>query len=432
MLVRPENVRHAFLIVLGLAGCWQAPPTHPRAVTTAAPPGPTLAREAHPPGRLVFDREGRAWEATCSGEQLAVRPWEGGAFQPAGPCTTRDGIHEYSGYDYYTEHVFLDARGGVADRVGVISDRTITIRERGTIARTIALPDRISVSAIAFDGDAIVLVIDRGDPQRPASLAGVSLERSLAALVRIERSGRATMRSLVDYMSTGPGFAPDLVVAGRDHLLLVGAAGGVRTCRYDLTCTAPSSRAPRVYRGLPLADGGALLYEHERHVSLLRADGTIAWTTEGLVWGVFGATDREVWVAELLDDRWRFLDVVALDRATGERLGSRAKLTRSRYDRLGNYLAIAGIAPTPFGPVVRGVFGGLLASGDARLVTRTRGALCWWENPHDGDQYRIPLDGTCRARYAKAILTERAAFVATHARWFRQRRIEPSDTELER
>ncbi|MFN0246689.1 MAG: hypothetical protein ACKV2T_07255 [Kofleriaceae bacterium] len=145
-----------------------------------------------------------------------------------------------------------------------------------------------------------------------------------------------------------------------------------------------------------------------------------------MVWAIWGASTTEVWIAEARDPRSRYLDLIALDRATGKILnGSRGRIMLGRYDAYGNHLAIAGIAPTATGPVIRGVFGGRLSSGPAQLQTKTLGAMCWWKNPHDGDRYAIPLDVTCSGRYAKAILTEHASFVATHVRSFQQRSTEP-------
>jgi hypothetical protein len=72
--------------------------------------------------------------------------------------------------------------------------------------------------------------------------------------------------------------------------------------------------------------------------------------------------------------------------------------------------------------VIRGVFGGTLTAGRAVLETKTLGGLCWWENPHDGHEYRVEPEGSCDARHAKAILTAHKPFVAVGAETLRAKK----------
>jgi hypothetical protein len=218
-------------------------------------------------------------------------------------------------------------------------------------------------------------------------------------------------------MSTGPSVTPLFMTAGPDHMLLVSKTGSSITCDYHMSCGEPRViSVGELHTFTPLPDGGMIVLDWESSVSRLDAAGLPLWTTER-IWpmALVGTTSSDVWFTTRRDDpREDGLLVRKLSLANGHVARDAAILFPER-EEFGRYLSLFGVAETPDGTVIRGVFGGRLTAGRAALETKTLGGLCWWENPHNGDEYPVrPQDG-CDERHRKAILTEKKPFVAVGA-----------------
>jgi hypothetical protein len=398
--------------MLILAACWRDGAEPPAPAKPVAPriPHARLAIEPAMPGRLVYDRGGRAWEVKCDGHALTRRPWEGGDFEPAGPCEVADHA--------VIEPLWTDDQPAIAidgDVVAIDMPRAkkVVVSERGRSRRELDVGRRSYVVGLALDGDAVLLVVRTAPGDR---VAGVDLPHSLAAIVRAE-PGRAIAHELVAYMSTGASVNPKFVAPGRDRLVLVDGIGLVATCTYQLACSPPVSSGIRDVAGAqPLPDGGLAVYEHEYKLARITADGKLAWNVRAWPLAIIGATAREVWIiSRPQDPRDTGLAIEAFDLATGKLARTPAMMRTRHRDPLGRYLAIAGVSPTLAGDVVRGVFGGRLTAGHDALSTDELGYVCWYETPHSGDEYAIGATGTCDARHEKARLTKRQPFVAHDA-----------------
>jgi hypothetical protein len=252
---------------------------------------------------------------------------------------------------------------------------------------------------------------------------GTSLGDALAAIVRIE-GDKVAAKTLVKYGSRGPESAPKFVAFGPEHILLVSASGSVRRCDYGAACrSVRAGTATDLAAALPLPDGSMVLLDFDHAVTRLAADGSELWTRQLSAFSLLGASADEVWVKTRPDDPLASgMPIAALSLRDGKRSATPGIVRTQDRDPLGRFLEITGVAQTPNGAVVRGTFGGALTSGARKLETKIRGAVCWWENPHDGDERDIELDGSCSGRYEKAIITERAGFIATDPRELRQPR----------
>lgn len=385
------------------------PPPRPESDGVAAPHPHSLELEAVPGGRLVLERDGTAWDVHCDGAALTRRLWQGGALEPAGTCSLADGATPERDY-------FVDELAISGDRVARWSDKQpIRISVHGIEQRVIPV-EGLSVASLAFDGDAVVAVVHRGGPGPPYTIAGTELPTALAAVVRIEGE-RVTTHELVAYGSRGPGVDPSFVAMGPDRMLLVSKTGGVVTCDYQLRCD-PILSVPEIHDAngaLRLADGSLVLYRYESGVARIDPRGRLDWSVPAHALDLVGATDREVWIlsSEGGDQPAR---LHGLELGSGVDAGARGSLRTARREKSGRYLALVGIAPTPIGTVVRGMFGGRLESAGHTLTMAPLGAVCWWQNPHNGAEHAIALDGTCEPPFAKAILTERRYFVAIGAK----------------
>jgi hypothetical protein len=373
---------------------------------------PSLAFEVELPGRLVYDRAGVAWELKCDGKRLTRRPWQGGARVDVAACDVADPHYVELGMP--PEGPALAVEG---DTVALFSERqhTIVVTRRGVETQSYQVSGYVGVIGLAIDGDAIVAVVKSGN-QPNDSVGGVALGNSLAALVRLEHGG-GTSHELVRYMSTGPSVSPQFMTASRDHMLLVSKTGSSIVCDYRMSCGEPRiTSVGEIHTFTPLPDGGMIVLAWESNVSRLDPTGRPMWTTEH-IWpmALVGTTTSHVWFTTRRDDpREEGLVVRKLSLADGRMAGDAAILFPER-EEFGRYLSLFAVAPTPDGTVIRGVFGGRLTAGGAALETKTLGGLCWWENPHNGDEYEVrPQDG-CDERHQKAILTEKKPFVAVGA-----------------
>jgi len=374
----------------------------------------SLAIEHELPGRLVSERNGRAWELKCDGHTLTKRPWEGGTAQSIGACDYQDPIARDNEDYIYGLHAIA-----IADSLtAIVSDRTheIVVSQGDRELRRHAITGELDIVALAIDGNAVLAVaVARG--QTKSSVGGVVLDQSLAAIVRLEPS-QSTSVELVHYASTGASVTPAFVATGSDHLLLVSTTGSTITCSYRLRCGTPQMTGlGDLYRAVALRDGGMVVMEFDHAVTRLDATGRVVWTkTRFPALALVGATADHVWVLHRHEQDPLFIGapVTAFALADGTRAAVAVEHGAER-DPFGRYLVLRGVATTPAGTVVRGSFGGVLTAGRARLDTEIRGAVCWWETPHSGDEYPIDLTGTCDARYAKAIETARKPFVAIGA-----------------
>jgi len=399
-----------------LVACWSASPTAASRAAQAAPArAASLAIEEDRPGRLVAERNGRAWEVTCDGHTLAKRPWEGGATLAIGTCDYEDPIERDSeGYVYGMHAVAI---GDAFTAIVSARPPAIVVAQGGREVRRYAIIGELDIVTLAIDGDAVLaVVVARG--QTTSSIGTVSLAQSLAAIVRLEPVQQTSVE-LVRYGSTGASVTPAFVAAGADHLLLASTTGSTITCDYRLRCGKPQMTAAGgdLDRAVALRDGGMIVMEYDHAVTRLDAAGRVVWTrTHVPALALVGATAEHVWVLHRheLDPLFTGAPVSAFALADGKRTAVAVEY-RARRDPFGRYLVIRGVAATPAGTVVRGRFGGVLAAGHARLETEIRGAVCWWETPHSGDEYPIDLDGRCEPTHAKAIETGRRAFVAIGA-----------------
>jgi hypothetical protein len=401
---------------IAFVACWSGSPAPASRVTPREPSrAVALAIEHARPGRLVVERNGRAWEVTCDGRTLAKRPWEGGAAQSIGACDYEDPI-ERDGEDYiYGLHAI--AIGGAVTAVVTEKPHEIVVARDNREVRRYAITGELDIVALAIDGDAVLAVaVARG--QTSASIGGVSLAQSLAAIVRLAPAQQTSVE-LVRYGSTGASVTPTFVAAGTDHLLLVSTTGSTITCDYRLRCGVPllTGAGGDLYRAVALRDGGMIVMEFDHAVTRLDAAGRVVWTKTGVsALALVGATADHVWVVHRHETDLRFIGAPVTAFALGD--GKRTTVAvehGAERDPFGRYLVIRGVATTPAGTVVRGVFGGVLTAGHARLETEIRGAVCWWETPHSGDEHPIDLAGTCQPPHAKAIETARRPFVAIGA-----------------
>jgi hypothetical protein len=405
-------------LLLLLASCWRASPSQPHVETRTLRQGVSLAIDAEPPGRLVLDREGTAWQALCDGAQLRVRPWQGGEARSAGPCAHRDtGSAEADDYFYALSPIAISS-----DTVATYLDTShelVVTSPRGE--RRYAIGDSVRDMTLAIDGSAIVIVARNVSPSPTATIHGKSLGNSLVALVRID-GDRVDVHTLVRYGSTGPEIAPKFSAAGK-RLLIVSASGAAQSCDYHGACAAVRPGGPLDLAGaLPLADGGMVMLDFDFSVTRITADGRTAWTKKLSAFALVGATADQVWVKTRPDDPLKSgMPIIALSLDGGSVRGTPAIARTQDRDEHGRFLDINGIASTPIGTVVRGEFAGTLGAGRYRLETAVRGALCWWRNPHNGHEYEASVDETCRDGYHKAIVTEHAAFVAVNPPALRQR-----------
>lgn len=398
--------------VLALAACASPPSTVPHG--GLAPASPSLAIEQHRPGRLILERDGTAWSVRCADHVLTKQRWEGGPLEPAGLC----GLDDDAEPGIATEAFIPDVVAISGETVARWTKETgIRITVNGVETRAIAVAN-LWVMGLAIDGDAIVVAVHRYGASGPEGFAvgGAQLPTELAALVRIEPAHVIT-RELERYLGTAPGMDPRFVATGPERMVLANKTGGVVTCDYHLTC-APQLLIAEVGGAdgaIPLADGGLLLYRHDRSLARITPRGKLAWSVDISVFGLVGATSREVWITA----RGRLgepLQIRGIDLGSGSDLGERGALFRAPRETRGRYLTIAGVAATKLGPVVRGVFGGRLDGGAGQvLTTENHGAVCWWETAHDGSEHPIALDGTCTHPFRKAILTDRVPFVAINA-----------------
>ena len=410
------------LALLALVGCWRAPTPQPHAQQRPVRRDVSLAIDRNPPGELVIDREGGGWQVHCDGHQLFVRPWQGGEARPAGPCA-----HEHTGNldadDYFAQlsPIAVD-KNTVAIYLPDTHELVIT-SPRGE--QRIPIGDMVRSMAIAIDGDAIVLVIG-ALPAPTATIGGTNLGDAMSAIVRIE-GAKIAVTPLVRYRTTGPEVAPQYIAMGPARMLLVGAGGTTKSCDYHGACSA--QRVTEDARNLgdleqsyALPDGGMVVMDFEHSISRLAPDGHRMWTTNVYAFSILGATADHVWVKTFADDpRSEGFPIRALALGDGAQRTAIGIAREQRRDPLGRFLQIHALAATPAGTVVRGEFAGALDAGTHHLETTVRGAICWWENPHDGDEHEIPLDGTCSDQFRKAILTTHARFVAVNPPGLKQR-----------
>jgi hypothetical protein len=400
---------------LVLCACWsgsRSAGTPANAPETPHGRAPSLAIEDALPGRLVFDRSGVAWEVKCDGKRLTRRPWQGGPRVDVAACDAADSSYVEIGMPPQGPALAIEG-----DAVALFSERqhAIVVTRRGVETQRYPVSDYVGVVAVAIDGNALLAAVTRGAGPND-TVGGVSLGNSLAAIVRLE-NGSGTAHELVRYMSTGPSVTPRFMSASRDHMLLVATTGNTIVCDYQMKCGEPRmTSVGEIHTYAQLPDGGMVVLDWESSVSRFDAHGVPMWTTTQ-IWpmSLVGATASHVWYTTLPDDpRAPGLVVRALSLTDGREAGDTAILFPER-EEYGRYLTLFGVAPTPEGTVIRGVFGGTLTAGRAVLETKTLGGLCWWENPHDGHEYEVEPEESCNDRHAKAVLTEKKPFVAVAA-----------------
>lgn len=405
-------------VMLTLAACSGTPATKTVGGSGGTAPGTaTLAKDTLRAARLVYERSGTAWDVHCDGKVLAKRPWEGGALQPIGACGLADPMYTMLIAGQLAEDVIALDGDHVARWNPELTG--ITLFDDGRQTRVIPVQAGLSVSALALDRGAVLAVVRRIDAPKGETVGGTSIGNALAALVRID-GDKVSVKELVAWRGTGPGVDPSFVAAGRERLVLANKSGNVVACDYALACdavkTIPEAEATG---GIATQDGGLVLYRHDHAVTRIDAKGALVWSKKMSAYGVFGATDREVWVAELVDLR-RPLGLRALSLADGTPLGFRATLRTERRDPQGRFLEMHAVAATPKGAVVRGLFGGTLKDGDAAIETERLRATCYWETWHEGQEIPVPFDATCDERFAKAIETKHEPFVAFNVDTLRQ------------
>ena len=348
----------------------------------------------------------------CDGKRLTKRPWQGGARVDVAACDAADSTYVDIGMP--PDEPALAIEG---DTVALFSERqhAIVVTRGGVEIERFPVSEYVGIVGVAIDGNAIVAVVMRGANAND-TVGGVPLGNSLAALVRLE-NGRGTAHELVRYMSTGPSVTPRFVSAGRAHMLLVAKTGNSLVCNYRMKCGEPRmTSVGELHTYAQLPDGGMIVLDWESSISRFDANGVPMWTTKK-IWpmSLVGATASHVWFTTRPDDPLApGLVVRALSLADGKVAGDTAILFPER-EEYGRYLTLFGVAPTPDGTVIRGVFGGTLTAGRAVLRTKTLGGLCWWENPHNGHEYEVDPEDSCDDRHAKAILTEKKPFVAVGA-----------------
>ena len=377
----------------------------------------SLAKDELRAARLVYERNGTAWDVHCDGKVLSKRRWEGGALVPIGACGLADPLHTMVIAGQLAEDVIAIDGDLVARWNPELTG--ITLFRGGTQTRVIPVQGGLSVSALALDRGAVIAVVRRVDQPKGETVGGTSIGNALAALVRID-GDKVNVKELVQWRGTGPGVDPSFVAAGPERLVLANKSGNVVACDYMLTCD-PVRSYPEAEAngGIATQDGGLVLYRHDHAVTRIDARGTQVWSKKMSVYGVFGATDREVWVSELVDLR-RPLGLRALALADGTPLGFRATLRTERRDAHGRFLQMHAVAATPKGPVARGIFGGTLKHGELAIETERVRATCYWETWHEGQEIPVPFDASCDERFAKAIETKRAPFVAFDVETLRQ------------
>jgi hypothetical protein len=228
----------------------------------------------------------------------------------------------------------------------------------------------------------------------------------------------------VHHGSTGPETAPRYVTMGKERMLLVASTGTTMTCDYHASCAPKKLLEPQIAQidgALPVSDGGMIVMDFEHRVTRLAADGQRTWIADIAAYQLVGIGEHEVWVQTFNDDPVRnSFPIVALSLDNGARHGAPAIARVQKRDRYGRYLEITGVALTPVGTVVRGTFAGSLSTGSQRIETKILGGLCWWQNPHDGDEYEIDIDDHCDAKHEKAIVTDRKSFIAINPPTLRQ------------
>ncbi|MBL9012967.1 MAG: hypothetical protein JNL83_02255 [Myxococcales bacterium] len=410
-VLRGPTRRGLALVTLGaLAACSGAPATRTVGGTGGTAPGAAgLAKDELRAARLVYERSGTAWDVHCDGKVLSKRRWEGGSLTPIGACGLADPVNTMVIAGQLAEDVIALDGARVARWNPELTG--ITLFEDGRETRVIPVQPGLSVSALALDRGAVVAVVRRIDVPKGETVGGTSIGNALAALVRID-GDKVSVKELVAWRGTGAGVDPSFVATGPEHLVLANRTGNVVACDYALACgpvkTYPEAEASG---GIATQDGGLVLYRHDHSVTRIDARGAVVWSKQRAVYGVFGATDREVWIAELVDLR-RPLGLRALALADGTQLGFRATLRTERRDAHGRFLQMHAVAATPRGAVARGIFGGTLRHGEHAIETERVRATCYWETWHEGQEIPVPFDATCDERFAKAIETKRAPFVA--------------------
>lgn len=407
--------------ILMLAACGSSAPTKTTVSGSGGVSG-SLAKDTLRAARLVYERSGAAWDVHCDGKILGKRTWEGGPLVPIGACGLADPLYTMVIAGQLAEDVIAIDRDTVARWNPELSG--IMVFKGGNELRTIPVTGSLSIGALAIDGDAIVAVVRRQDtPQPSESIAGTTLPTALAALVRIEGDNKVTTHQLVEWRGRGPGVDPSFVASGPERMVLANKSGGIVACDYKLVCDAVRSvpQAGDANGGIATQDGGLVLYHHDHSVSGINPRGVHVWTTKLAAYGIFGATDREVWVSEMVDLR-RPLGIRALSLADGTPVAFRATVRTERRDPLGRFLEIHAVAATPVGPVARGIFGGSLRNGEdeGALETERVRASCYWETWHEGQEIPVPFDAKCDERFSKAIETKHVPFVATNVSILRQ------------
>lgn len=404
-----------FLLLAVLVGCWRSPPAPvtPDSPAISRSRAPSLAFDDALPGRLVFDRSGVAWEVKCDGKRLTKRPWQGGARVDVAACDEPDSTYVEVGMPPQGPAVAIEA-----DTVALFAERrqAIVVTRQGVETHVYPVSPHVHVVALAIDGNAILAVVNGGTTPND-TVGGVSLGTSLAAIVRLE-NGRGTMHELVRYMSRGAAVIPRFVTASRDRMLIVAKTGNSIVCDYQMKCGEPRMNSVgEIHTYAELPDGGMIVLDWESSISRFGADGVPMWTTNK-IWpmSLVGTTGSQVWYTTRPDDpRSPGLVVRALSLDDGKPAAGETAILFPEREEFGRFLSLFGVAPTREGPVIRGVFGGTLTAGRAQLQTKTLGGLCWWENPHDGDEYEIDPEGSCDDRHAKAVLTEKKPFIAVNA-----------------
>lgn len=403
--------------ILTLAACSGTPAAKTVGGTGGTASSASLAKDTLRAARLVFERSGTAWDVHCDGKVLSKRPWEGGPLQPIGACGLADPIHTMVLAGQLAEDV-LALDGDLVARWNP-ELAGITLFKAGVQTRVIPVQAGLTVSALALDRGAVVAVVRRIDLPKGETVGGTSIGNALAALVRID-GDKVSVKELIAWRGTGAGVDPSFLAAGPDRMVLANKTGNVVACDYALACdpvrTYPEAEANG---GVATQDGGLVLYRHDHAVTRIDAKGALVWSKKMSVYGIFGATAHEVWVAELVDLR-RPLGLKALSLADGAPLGFRATLRTEKRDPQGRYLSMSGVAATPKGAVARGLFGGTLRDGDRAIETERVRATCYWETWHEGQEIPVPFDATCDERFAKAIETKHEPFVAFDVDTLRQ------------
>lgn len=404
--------------IVMLAACSGTPATRTVGGTGGTAQGTaSLAKDTLRAARLVYERGGTAWDVHCDGKVLSKRRWEGGPLEPIGACGLADPINTMLIAGQLAEDVIALDGDTVARWNPELTG--ITIFKGGTQARVIPVQAGLSVSALALDKGAVLAVVRRIDTPKGETVGGTSIGNALAALVRID-GDKVAVHELVAWRGTGPGVDPSFVATGPDKLVLAAKTGSIVACDYALACDPVRSYPDaEANGGIATQDGGLVLYRHDHAVTRIDSKGALVWTKKMSAYGVFGATDREVWVAELVDLR-RPLGLRALALADGTQLGFRATLRTERRDPQGRYLEMRAVAATPHGAVARGVFGGSLKDGDHAIETERVRATCYWETWHEGQEIPVPFDATCDERFAKSIETKHEPFVAVNVDTLRQ------------